>query len=80
MLNLKNNFKNGSQDTLCNLCKEANETQEHLLSCKKLANTKSLITVDQAYEDIFSSDPEKQIRITKLLMNQYKIKREKENK
>ena len=34
MLEVKSNFKSSHSSLLCDLCKEGNDTQEHLLDCK----------------------------------------------
>ena len=62
---------------LCSLCKIADEDQKHLLTCKVLTqNIKSdEITKEKVkYEDIFSSDVQKQKVITVLYQELFKIR------
>ena len=60
---------------LCSLCKIADEDQKHLLTCK-VQNIKSdEITKEKVkYEDIFSSDVQKQKVITVLYQELFKIR------
>ena len=47
MLDVKENYKNKYKDQKCRLCKESDETQEHVLQyCPKIHQDTSLITRD----------------------------------
>ena len=61
MVDVKINFKNKYDDTLCPLCKSADDTQEHVFSCIKLVTNKNIIIdSDIKYIHIFHSDVNKQ--------------------
>ena len=64
ILDVKANYKNKYDDLLCPVCSLPNsvDSQEHLLHCPKLVDT-MLVQGVPRYEDIFSSDVEKQVTI-----------------
>ena len=62
MVDVRINFKNKYDDTLCPLCKAADDSQEHVFSCTKLTTNKNiLIDDDIEYSHIFHSDVKKQL-------------------
>ena len=62
MVDVRINFKNKYDDTLCPLCKAADDSQEHVFSCTKLTTNKNfLIDGDIEYSHIFHSDVKKQL-------------------
>ena len=57
MLKVKTNFRNMFQDTVCRLCKEGEESQEHVLEhCK---NEKRKMIGKVTTRDIFEENPVK---------------------
>ena len=81
--NCKMNFKNrhNQDNLLCDLCFTENQDQKHLLKCKvierKLKSQQVTKNVME-YENIYSSDVNKQKEITSLFMDIFKIKNELE--
>ena len=68
MLQVKNNFKNQHVNFQCDLCNNAEETQQHLLDCQTIIDNCEDLYNDSSvqYEDIFSQNPEKILKVTKL--------------
>ena len=62
---IKGNFPSQHKDNKCPLCGQSEDTQEHCLSCDQLNSNKNLMNV---YSDIYSSDLNKQILITKAFL------------
>ena len=56
MFNVRNNFRNNykQQSTLCPVCEDGEDSQEHLFDCKPIQEI--VDTHDCEYEDIFSTD------------------------
>ena len=56
MFNVRNNFRNNykQQSTLCPVCEDGEDSQEHLFDCKPIQEI--VDTRDCEYEDIFSTD------------------------
>ena len=68
-LNCKTNFKNkySNDDLLCILCKEEDDTQQHLLSCKVLQSqleSDEKVTYNVTYDDIFKDSYKQKAIIT----------------
>ena len=65
MVNVGYNFGN---KTLCPLCKNGNDDQEHLFECVMIKiNCEQLYrSIEETYEDIFSMNTEKLIKISSL--------------
>ena len=81
--NCKMNFKNkyNQDNLLCDLCCTENQDQKHLLRCKEIArklNSQQLTKNRMEYENIYSSDVNKQKEITSLFIDLFKIKNELE--
>ena len=78
MVQVKMNFKNFYDNTLCDLCYDEEDSQEHMLNCEKLIEHCDELYNDYIvnYEDIYSSDPHVLLRVTKLFM---KVIESKEN-
>ena len=77
MLFLRANYPNIEADNFCPLCvtgvKQVLDTQEHLLYCEKLNNTRDLIEPCTQYGDLFSENVEKQKKIVIILERRYKL-------
>ena len=81
--NCKMNFKNkyNQDNLLCDLCCTENQDQKHLLRCKEIErklNSQQLTKNRMEYENIYSSDVNKQKEITSLFIDLFKIKNELE--
>ena len=67
MFNVRNNFRNNylAQDTMCPVCHESEDSQEHLFDCVPIT-----LMVDQhecKYEDIFSKNINTLLKVSKVL-------------
>ena len=67
MFNVRNNFRNNyvAQDTICPVCRECKDSQEHLFDCGPVT-----LMVDEhecKYEDIFSNDINTLLNVSKVL-------------
>ena len=65
--------KYGSSNLLCSLCKIEDDDQLHILTCKVLSQNIKSVEITK-YEDIFSSDIQKQKVITVLYQELFKIR------
>ena len=76
MLQVKNNFKNQHENIQCDLCNEAEETQEHLLDCQTIIDNCEELYNDSTvqYNDIFSQNPNKLLKVTKLFAEVTKVR------
>ena len=76
MVDVKVNYSNRYEDTLCPVCDVENDTQEHVFKCTKLLQSKNiLVASDILYTDIFKSDVKKQsaaLRMFKCLWTERK--------
>ena len=68
MTNVKANFKGKYDDLSCEICKQEDETQQHILKCEKIDKERS-----PEYNEIFGENVEKQVEIAKVFNE--KIKR-----
>jgi hypothetical protein len=68
MFLVKNNFRSNytNNDTLCPVCHDQEDTQEHLFECKKIMDCHNG-TKQFQYNDIFSNDCDKLLGIATLL-------------
>ena len=86
MLFLRSNYKHMYDDEFCPLCSTKSsverfrDNQEHLLSCKMLCNTTDIRNIGVCYSDIFGQDQELQAKVTILLENKYKQRKQIEDK
>ena len=78
MFNVRNNFRNHYKtNLLCPLCREKEDSQEHLLECRTIL--RKLNCGDCRYEDIFSDDADKLLKIARLFKNVIEIREEEES-
>ena len=71
MLQVRENYKSSYVSLNCELCDLHVDSQKNLLICTKLAEDKDLVAASPTYEDLFSSDIEKQIKIAIILREKY---------
>ena len=67
MLDVRSNFPGKHSDTLCPLCDDANDTQEHLLMCMELAMAGTAVTNLPNYEELFEESLDAKVYISRLL-------------
>ena len=76
----KENFKQKYVNTnlLCPLCKDENESQQHILKCRVLLSkfeTTNLTKENVTYEDLFSPDVHKQKVITMMFIELFELRK-----
>ena len=71
MYGVRNNFRNMYSSILCPLCGKAEDSQEHLFECDIFQNYE---TISIGYEDLFSDDIEKLIKVTSQLEKLVKVR------
>ena len=78
MTDSKTNFRSMYQEDLtCNLCDDdALQSDSHLLECSKIVGMSSQLrdNISSKYDDIFSKDVIKQLRVTQLYSEVFKAK------
>ena len=75
-IDVKRNYKNKFKFNMsCSLCRDDSqeETETHLLECSKIIT--KINTKDVKYEDIFSENIDKQVKITKIFNQVMKTKK-----
>lgn len=72
MLNIKANFKNGHADILCIACKQAEETQEHLLKCEVLLDEAALVASLPEYKHLFGEHLPEKVIVAEILKKNFK--------
>ena len=75
----KANFKQKyiHTNTLCTLCGDESEDQQHLLKCKVIKTNFKTDEISKGivkYEDIFSKDVQKQKEVTALYLNLFRLR------
>ena len=79
MLDVRCNYRGKYFITLCPCCNTEEDNQEHLLYCHKLDDASTAVDVLPAYEDLFSSYLEKQIKISRILKAKYSKRNKMKN-
>ena len=54
MLEVRSNYSGSHSDPKCPLCEVEQDTQKHLLVCKKLNNENNIVSEVPIYENLFS--------------------------
>ena len=76
MLDIKANFKNHYNNVLCVACKEASETQEHLLVCEALMDDNVVVDSFPSYNKLFGDDLNPKIIIAEIIANNFKKRKQ----
>jgi hypothetical protein len=79
MVDVRANYREKHFITLCPGCKLEEETQEHLLRCINLQETGTVTTTTPEYQDLFSCNLHKQVKIARILRTQFKLRNKKNN-
>ena len=70
MIKVKNNFRNGATETKCSLCKDGEDSQEHIFTeCNKVGEK---LTVKE-YSIIFSEDDDEIAKIINKIQKVYNM-------
>ena len=78
MLEVKCNYKGRYQntDTLCPVCKNHEDTQQHILDCKYLDGENQLILGCANYEKLFSDNLSDKLEIARIIRSRFKRRKE----
>ena len=72
---VKMNYKGSFENLECEVCKEEQESQKHIIEeCKKILKIKGNSAKDINYEKIFSENVKQQIEIAKQFEENWKIR------
>ena len=71
MIEVRTNYKEKYLDINCPLCKESEDTQEHMLHCSDLVTEGEIVKFLPEYQNVFGTDFTKQIEVARLLMDRY---------
>ena len=76
MLRVRKNYGGSYQKHFCPICKDENkeDSQSHLLFCDKLVDKNTLAEKVPVYNDLFNEGLEKQIRIIRILVTNFKTR------
>ena len=78
ILDVRQNYKNKHNgDLLCQVCGDlsSSDDQEHLLFCSKLTDS-LLVQGSLKYDDLFSPDVQKQVKIAKIMEENFTKRKE----
>ena len=78
MLDVRTNYRGnyGKGDTLCTVCVQDENTQQHLLVCDELSTPNGVVKEVPSYEELFGDDLEKRLTISRILRQNYKIRKD----
>ena len=76
MVDLKANYRDKYGDNICPCCQDTEDTQEHLLHCEMLQEKSSLVDTLPTYQDLFSENLVKQVRVCRIIMKRFEIRRQ----
>ena len=71
MIDVKVNYREKHAHVLCPCCKMEDDSQEHLLSCSKIKAEGTLVSSVPVYQDLFGSNIEKQVNLTRILKKRF---------
>ena len=77
MLETKDNYQNQFEDALCPLCDDefTLDSQEHVMTCPAIVH-QCLVTENLNYENIFSDDVNKQLKISSIIFEHFKKRKQ----
>ena len=77
MMETKDNYQNQFQDALCPLCDDGCtlDSQEHVMTCPAIVH-QCLVTENLKYENLFSDDVNKQLKISSILFENFKKRKQ----
>ena len=71
---VKINFRGKYEELECELCKEEDESQEHILKCKEILKTMDTNEIPE-YENLFEKNVTKQLEIARMFNENMKRKK-----
>ena len=69
--NVKMNFKGMYQDFLCEICNEENESQEHIIKCKKIEKN---YTIKLDFSKIFNGNVNQMVEVARKFKENIEIR------
>ena len=72
MVDVKTNYRGSNSTLQCPLCKNEQDTQEHLLTCSKLDGGNEVVSDVLNYSDLFGDNLERKITLTKVIHSRFK--------
>ena len=78
MLDIRTNYRGNyaEGDTLCPVCVQEEDTQQHLLVCDDLGDPNAVVKEVPSYEELFGDDLEKRLTISRILKQNYKNRKD----
>ena len=80
MEEVKLNFRGKCENLDCEVCKEVEESQKHILECREITKMKKDIERPPEYENIFGKNVKMQMKVAQHFLEHLKIKSEIEKK
>ena len=80
MEEVKLNFRGKYENLDCEVCKEVEESQKHILECREITKMKKDIEKPPEYENIFGKNVKMQMKVAQHFLENLKIKSEIEKK
>ena len=86
MFFLRSNYQHMYDDEYCPICSSISsgerfrDNQEHLLSCNMLCNATDIENIGVCYSDLFGENQELQAKVTILIENKFKLRKQIEDK
>ena len=71
MIDIRGNFSNHYEDTLCPVCGEQEDTQQHLLLCDLLCESDALVPTLPEYDTLFGNNLDDKVMVSRILMSHY---------
>ena len=71
---VKMNYKEKYENFDCDICKEENETQIHLIECKEINNHKKEYEKPPEYEELLKKNVQNQLKIVRHFLQNIKIR------
>ena len=75
MTDVKNNYKGSYETYACEVCKEKDESQEHIMECMEILKLRKSFTKPPEYNKLFDGNLESQLEISKHFLENMKIKK-----
>ena len=75
MTDVKANFKNKYEEFECDICKDEEETQKHILECEDILKNTTRIKKETEYEELFKDNVKNQTEIAKMFIENMKVKK-----
>ena len=72
MVDVKTNYRGSNSNLLCPLCKNDQDTQEHLLTCTKLDDGNYVLTAIPNYRDLFGENLERKVTLARIIQARFK--------